>query len=104
MVNWTPVGLPRVNQREKRGPRLHREENDPEHTGGAESIFSEKTRGFCDCRQRIWLFPQPVLDREVLGSHISNRTSQNCWQPGGTMQERGVGSCGQGNTYCLRMS
>lgn len=43
MVNRTPVGSARVNQREKRGPRLHREENDSEHTGGAESIFSEKT-------------------------------------------------------------
>lgn len=45
MVNPTPVGSARVNQREKRGSQLHREENDSEHAGGAESIFSEKTGG-----------------------------------------------------------
>lgn len=79
-VNWTPVGSARANQREERGPRLHREENDPEHTGGAESIFSEKTGGFCACRQ-VWLFAEPVLGREVQGSHICN----GCWGKGGLL-------------------
>lgn len=79
MVNWTPVGSARVNQGEERGPRFHREENDPEHTGGAESIFSEKTGGFCACRQWVWLFPQ--LDGEVRGSHIYN----GCWGKGGLL-------------------